>query len=278
MRITIDPNEMGAASKVLQQCSVEVADICSQLASCVDCPMPPAVSGDVNSLIAAADVVLDRVGAALTNQAIGLVARGIIAALDSLAAASGATSLSGVGVIGGNSGPGYTITSAGGKSAQSLLGGVGVIGGNSGPGFTILNADGTPAESVLPGVGVIGGNSGLAITITSGDGSPVTSSASSLGVIGGHPSPYPAYTFSAAPSSGAGSTDLRGIEFLQPVPSIPTARGFVPRPGDPANALLISNTISAISHRTQGDINYGLYSIHETQNLREPVPRHEYPG
>ena len=141
MRIVVDPIEMGAVSKVLQQCAVEVADIGSQLASCVDCPMPSAVAGDVNSLIATADVVLDRVGAALTNEAIGLVSRGIIAALDSLAAASGGPSLSGVGVIGGNSGLGMTITSADGTSAQSLLGGVGVVGGNSGLGMTILNAD-----------------------------------------------------------------------------------------------------------------------------------------
>jgi hypothetical protein len=286
---------MGAASTVLQQCAIELADIGSQLAACVDCPMPPAVSGDVNALIAAVDVVLDRVGAHLINEAIGLVGRGIIAALDSLAAASGVT-LSGVGVIGGNSGPGLTITSGDG-TASSLLPGVAVIGGNTGPGFTILNGEGLPVSSILPTVGVIGGNSGTAMTITNIDGSPATllesgviggniglgmtitpgvgsvgdSVGSSLGQIGGYPSPYPAFTFTPGPPLGAGAMDLRGIQFVEPLPNMPAPRGFVPRSGDIANTMAINAALGTYTSMAQADIRYGNYAI--GQNLMGFTPQ-----
>ena len=276
MRIIVDPNEMGAASTVLQQCAIELADVGSQLAACVDCPMPPAVSSDVNSLIAAVDVVLDRVSATLINEAIGLVGRGIIAALDSLAAASGVT-LSSVGVIGGNSGPGYTITSADGTPASSLLPGVSVIGGNSGPGFTILNADGTPVSSVLPAVGVIGGNTGPGLTITASAGSAAASLGSSIGVIGGHASPYPAFTFTAGPAVGAGATDLRGISFVEPLPSIPNPQGFVPRPGDPANQMAINASIGTFIDRNQTDNRYREYVIGQNQMGFTPEDQEDHP-
>lgn len=303
MRIYIDPNEMGPASEVLQQCALELADVGSQLASCVDCPMPPAVSADVNAIISTVDVVLDRAGEALTNEAIGLVARGILAALDSLAAASGVT-LSALGVIGGNTGAGLTITSAGGSPAAAVLAGAGVIGGNTTSGFTILNSDGSPASSLLPGVSVIGGGPSAGITITNSDGSPATllesgviggtnplgltitpgagSAAtglgSSLGEIGGHPSPYPAFTFSPGPSSGAGSVDLRGISFDGPIPYMPAPSGFVPAGGDIGQQMGRNIGISAFTQGNLDAIRYSTYAYGQTSMGNTPVDREDYTG
>ncbi|HEY4609987.1 MAG TPA: hypothetical protein VIH06_12300 [Ilumatobacteraceae bacterium] len=214
MRILVDPDELGSAAEVLRQCSVEVADIGSQLSGCADCPMPPAVAADVSALMSAVDVLLDRVGEGFVNDAIGLVGRAIVAALDSLAAASSAT-----------------------------LPSVGVIGGNTVPGYTILDPNGKPVESVLPAVGVIGGN----------------------------PSPYPAFTFSPQTSTGAGSQDLRGIQFLEPLPVMPEPRGFVPRAGDPANQMAINSFMGGINTQALTNIRYNTYASNENTWGRTPM-------
>jgi hypothetical protein len=140
-----------------------------------------------------------------------------------------------------------------------------------------LDANGMPVDSVLPAVAVIGGNSGPQMTITRPDGSPATAMGPSVGVIGGNPSPYPAYTFSAPPSSGAGSQDLRGIQFLEPLPVMPAPQGFVPRSGDLGNQMAVNNFINDIGHRTQINIDYSKYAAERQGMWNEtPVAREYY--
>jgi hypothetical protein len=224
-------------------------------------------------LLSTVDVLLDRVGEGFVNEAIGLVGRGIIAALDSLAAASGATALSNVAVIGGNTDLGYTITNSDGSSASTLLG-PSVIGGNSGPGFTILDPNGMPVDSVLPAVAVIGGNTGPQMTITNPDGSPATTMDPNLGVIGGNPTQP--FTFSVQPSYGAGSVDLRGID-ISDVPVMPEPQGYVRGSGDLANRMAINIAINDFGHRTLANVEYDKYAA-ERQGIwhETPVPREDY--
>lgn len=138
MMIRIDPMELVETSRVLGGAATEAADIGTQLAACVRCPMPPAVRTSVDRLVAAADAVLDSIAVQLHAEAVELARRAVIAANDSLVAATG-------GAVGG--GP------AGAFAAGSM-----VIGGNTSPSFTILNADGSPAGP-MPSMAVIGGNS-----------------------------------------------------------------------------------------------------------------------
>jgi hypothetical protein len=159
-----------------------------------------------------------------------------------------------------------------------MLSGMGVIGGNTGPGFTILNADGSPASSLLPGVSVIGGTAPLGLTITPGAGSAASGLGSSLGEIGGHPSPYPAFTFSPGPAPEAGSVDLRGIEFVDALPSMPAARGFVPSSGDLANQMAININNSRINQLNFDTIRYNGYAAGQNIIGNTPVERHNYNG
>lgn len=89
--ITIDPDEMNAAGQVFSSAANELADIGSQLTSSACCPMPPVVASDINGLVGAADKLLDRIGVDLHAVAIDLLKRGLVAALDSLAAATGSS-------------------------------------------------------------------------------------------------------------------------------------------------------------------------------------------
>jgi hypothetical protein len=87
MMITIDPNEMAAASETLHNCAVEAADIGSRLSGYAAFAMPPDVQNVVDQFVVTVDQALDEVAARLDAQATDLARRAEIAANDSLAAA-----------------------------------------------------------------------------------------------------------------------------------------------------------------------------------------------
>lgn len=88
-RISIDPDELYTASAALQRGATELADIGAALPSCSSVPMPPAVAADVTALMSSLDALLDRIAVNYIALAVGLSQRGLIAALDTQAAAAG---------------------------------------------------------------------------------------------------------------------------------------------------------------------------------------------
>ena len=114
MRITIDPNEMAAASETLHNCAAEAADIGSQLSSSAACPMPADVQSVVDQVVLTVDRALDEVAARLDAQAADLGRRADIAAGDSLAAAGVVVGDTGISAAsGGPSVDGWSVDSAG---------------------------------------------------------------------------------------------------------------------------------------------------------------------
>src|SRR4051812_47509022 len=103
MRITIDPNEMAAASETLRNCAVEAADIGTQLSASAACPMPAEVQNVVDQFVVTVDRALDEVAARLDAQATDLGMRAQIAAGDSLAAAG--VVVGGTGISAASGGP-----------------------------------------------------------------------------------------------------------------------------------------------------------------------------
>jgi hypothetical protein len=174
MIITVDPDELSAASETLRACAVEAADIGSQLRSCVGCAMPPEIRATVDQIVATVDRLLDNSGSHFSLWATDLAGRAQIALTDSLTAGSmaggpataltaGAGAAIGMGVIGGNSFGDFTITSSAGSAGlNSVLSGAGVIGGNSFGDFTVTGSAGL--DSVLTGAGIIGGVAPTRIT------------------------------------------------------------------------------------------------------------------
>jgi len=163
--ITIDPNELTAASETLHGCATEAADIGSQLWACSCCTMPADIQGVVDQLVVAVDRALDSVAARLDAQAVDLTNRAQIATTDSLAAAGVVVEQNNV--TGTTPGP-VVYTSIGGSLidggvtittpdliqavvGQTIVGGIGIMPGD----VTITNPDGTPANNLL-GPSVIG--------------------------------------------------------------------------------------------------------------------------
>lgn len=109
--ITIEPMAMVATSETLRLCSVEAADIRSQLWSCSQCPMPADVEGAVGQLVVVLDQALDSVATDLLAQALDLTRRALIAISDSQLT----TSVAGESVFGGQTttGPSTDIGIAG---------------------------------------------------------------------------------------------------------------------------------------------------------------------
>jgi hypothetical protein len=199
MIITVNPDELSAASETLRACAVEAADIGSQLWSCVGCAMPPDIRGTVDQIVATVDRLLDNAGSHFNLWATDLAGRAQIALTDSLTAGSmaggpataltaGAGAAIGMGVIGGNSFGDFTITSSAG--VNSVLSGAGVIGGNSFGDFTITNSAGL--DSVLAGAGIIGGHAPTRITFIDPTTGLEAAPLPGLGVIGGgsYDNPY----------------------------------------------------------------------------------------
>lgn len=86
--ITIDPAELMAAAETLRSCSIEAADIGTQLWACGQCPMPADLQVVVDQLVAVVDRSLDAVAAQLLAQSVDVTNRAMIALNDSLASTS----------------------------------------------------------------------------------------------------------------------------------------------------------------------------------------------
>lgn len=177
--------ELIEASRVLEAAAVEAADLGTQLASCVGCPMPPVVRSSVNHLIATADSVLDSIALRLHGEAVDLARRAVLAATDSLTAA-------------------VSVDAGGSAWFGSYIPPSTMVLGGSTPAFTVHHPDGTPAY--MPTMAVIGGTSSPSFTVVGPNGEPGYSP--SMAVIGGHswstPSAGSALTGVIGPSSGDG--------------------------------------------------------------------------
>jgi hypothetical protein len=97
--ITIDPNELVAASATLHSCATEAADIGSQLRGCACCAMPPELQAAVDELVVVTDRALDSIAARIDVQANDLANRGQMAANDSLATAGAVVAAPAVGDV-----------------------------------------------------------------------------------------------------------------------------------------------------------------------------------
>lgn len=134
--ILVDPFELNAASETLRSCAAETADIGTQLWACAQCAMPAEINATVNALVATADRVLDATAANLGLRSTDLANRAAIAANDPVAAATVATSPATAGV-------------------WSVIGGMNIVGGNSGPDFTIVGG-----TNPYAGTSIVGGGGG----------------------------------------------------------------------------------------------------------------------
>lgn len=188
-KITLDPEELNTTATTLEQCSVELADIGSQLTGCVACPMPPEVDQVVGTLVATVDAILDRLGAVLHTEAVGLARRAVLAAIDSLAAATGSTrelvaAQAGVDLVAiGSTGPVVDTTVLAGAGLVTST----VVGGSMSSGLTILPASGPTSSSSTEALGltVVGGSwspGGADITITPGPPSGTSRVTTSMGM------------------------------------------------------------------------------------------------
>jgi hypothetical protein len=141
--ILVDPFELNTASETLRSCAAETADIGTQLWACAQCAMPAEINATVNALVATADRVLDATAANLSLRSTDLANRAAIAANDPVAASTVATSPTTSGVWG-------------------VIGGMNIVGGNSGPGFTIVGGTNPYAgTSIVGGGGPFGDGAGF---------------------------------------------------------------------------------------------------------------------
>lgn len=144
--IRIDPQELEAAASTMRGAAVELADIGSQLASCVSCPLPPDVEPIVTQYIGVMDRILDVISGWFSSEANDLTNRAAIASTDLVSAGSVATAGAAVGsMVGG------TVFS----SASSMT-----IGGNSSQGFTVVDPNSGQAvdtSTLYSGIAMVGG-------------------------------------------------------------------------------------------------------------------------
>jgi hypothetical protein len=167
MMIAVDPNELVATSETLRICSIEAAEIGTQLWACAQCPMPGDVQGLIDQLVVAVDRALDSVAAQLLNRAIDLTNRAVIALTDSQASTM---------VVSTNATPGSV------GSAESMPAGTISIGGFSAyEGMTItsggITTDVSPRDALYGGTMSIGGPDPFGeMTIRSPDGTPIADS------------------------------------------------------------------------------------------------------
>ncbi|MGB3410744.1 MAG: hypothetical protein WBA45_06060 [Microthrixaceae bacterium] len=171
--IRIDPNELVTAASALRSTAAELAEVGSQLTSCVQCPMPPSTQAEVATFVSTLDAIYDRIAVILNSWANDLGNRAAVAANDMATGASiGATPLAssittttmGMGFIGGGS-SGFTVVDPNSGQAidpTTLYGGMATIGGHSSPTITII--DPTTGLQVDPntltsGMATIGGAS-----------------------------------------------------------------------------------------------------------------------
>lgn len=143
--IMLDPPELTAAGAVLRNLSIEVADIGTQLASCINCAMDARLEPMLDQLVATADAVMDDVAAQLYNESVDVSQRAFLAQRDVLTAATvtgaiAATSPVAGSFVGGHTTPAFTIT--GGVSPGPMI-----IGGTTSRGF----GGGTGAGSFVGG-------------------------------------------------------------------------------------------------------------------------------
>ncbi|MGB6057437.1 MAG: hypothetical protein WBF71_04165 [Microthrixaceae bacterium] len=139
--IRIDPNELVTAASTLRSTAAELAEVGSQLTSCVQCPMPPSTQAEVATFVSTLDAIYDRIAVILNSWANDLGARAAVAANDMATGAPlGATPLSssiaatmGMGIIGGGS-SGFTVVDPNSGQAvdpTTLYSGMATIGGHS---------------------------------------------------------------------------------------------------------------------------------------------------
>jgi hypothetical protein len=290
MMITIEPMELVATSETLRTCSIEAADIGSQLWACSQCPMPSDVQGAVDQLVGAVDRALDSVALALLTQALDLTRRALIAINDSQASTVvvGDPNTTNIGIAGYSPYEGMTITSPDGLTTgwlDPMNEGTITIGGSMTGGWLDPMSQTTSTiggESLTGGwldpmaltTSTIGGESlSEGFTITSPSGSPVDTTPWMTTMTIGPPN------YQAGPLAGImalvdaqqnlGSSALTGAAGLGGSPSaLKVAMGI--------QDTIYNNTMHTLSpSRTQLDDQYGYHLSDSYVNMISPftLPR-----
>ncbi|HZX55095.1 MAG TPA: hypothetical protein VFE86_10465 [Ilumatobacteraceae bacterium] len=161
MMITIDPNELTAASATLHNCAAEAAAIGSQLWACSCCAMPADLQGLIDQLVVTIDRALDALAARLDAQAVDLTNRAQIAATDSMAAAGVVVESN---TITGTT-PGSIVYSTIGGPLSSVT-----IGGWVANGDVTITVPPLAQSPIAGGIGILPGD----VSITNADGTPAT--------------------------------------------------------------------------------------------------------